>query len=427
MSDNFLGFQKNSKRRLHILVIYSGYTTRTSLLDTLYSFRNYTRHRVYYINIAIRRIPQFLYKIKFDLIIFHTLFFSKKFDRKQQLAIFDKIYGLIKHPSRKVLIPQDEFINSDIVCNFIKKIDADAVFSVQPESEWDLIYKNIDRKKTKIHRVLTGYLDSKRVRYCAKFLDKSWQRNIWIGYRCIGKPVPWFGRHGYLKEKIAIVFENACRFAGIDCDISTEDKDAIVGLGWYDFLGNCQYVLGVEGGTSIHDEKGSIKLATEEFNSEYPDASFEEIESACFPNIDGNFHGFAISPRHLEACMTGTCQILTEGYYSGVLMPNVHYIPVSKDLSNVDEVISLVKSDCVRNQIITNAYRDIVLSGKYDIKQFAKTVIGEISLYPSSLYVERLEKLKMLVIYCILFVLDKIDRFIAISYYFFKSNLPKNK
>ena len=42
---------------------------------------------------------------------------------------------------------------------------------------------------------------------------------------------------------------------------------------------------------------------------------------------------FAISPRHLEAVVTKTAQVLVEGSYSGVLEPERHYIPVRRDFS----------------------------------------------------------------------------------------------
>jgi hypothetical protein len=405
-------------KRLNILIVYSAYTTRVSLLDTLYSFRDYTSHRIYYLNIAARGIPRYVCRLNFDLIVFHSLFFSKRFDRDQQSKLFDKAYCLREIPCRKVITPQDEFINNDIVCDFVKKIGADTIFSVQPPSAWKTVYGALD--KVKVINVLTGYLDTKRVQYCSRFLADNWRRNIWVGYRCNGKPTAWFGRHGYLKQLIAPVLECAFRDAGLRCDISTDNKDALAGLSWYDFLGNCRYVLGVEGGTSIFDEKGAIKLATDEFTRRYPKASFEEIEAACFPGVDGSFSGFAISPRHLEACMTGTCQILTEGDYNGILLPNTHYIPVAKDFKNVNDVVRLVKSDSDRSKIVINAYRDIVLSEKYDVKQFPATVIGDVSIYPTKQPAVG-ERLRMFASYWLLFVLDKIDRLIALCWVYMKA------
>ena len=76
--------------------------------------------------------------------------------------------------------------------------------------------------------------------------------------------------------------------------------------------------------------------------------------------------------------MTGTCQVLTEGYYNGILIPNVHYIPLKKDFSNIDEVIRRIKEDIDRNFLIKNAYNDIVESEKYNINKYLILILNQI-------------------------------------------------
>lgn len=366
---------KKGSRKLYILIVYSAYTVRGSLLDSLNSFSRHTEHKIFYVNLKLKNIPSYLLKIKFDLIIFHCLFFSNKFDREKQLILFEKASPLKQLNCRKVIAPQDEFINSDIVCDFVNNFSINEIFSVQPECVWSTIYGTLNA--VKITPILTGYLDKKTVSYCKKFFHENHTRAIDIGYRCIAKPLAWFGKHGYLKQKIADVFQDKLLNTGISFDISTEEADAIHGWSWFDFLGSCEYVLGVEGGTSLYDRSGSIKKLVDEFTNKHPDAEFDEIEKNCFPGIDENFQGFAISPRHLEACMTGTCQILTEGSYSGILYPNIHYIPIKKDFSDIDSAIKKIKSRDNRNQIVKNAYRDIVDSGLYDISVYPHKIIGE--------------------------------------------------
>ena len=398
-------------RRLDILVIYCAYTTRSNLLDSLYSFRRYTSHRIYYFNIAARGLPKVIANAQWDLIVFHTLFFTRKFDRDRQLVIFDKVAALSANPSPKILSPQDEFINSDIVCNFARSIGAQTICTVQPPSVWPEIYGELE--EVELRSVLTGYIDPARVAKCTKYLATSHQRKIDVGYRTIGKPVPWFGRHGFLKESIAHRFSAVLSLTGMSYSISTEDKDALVGDSWYDFLGNCKYMLGVEGGTSIYDRDGSIKAKVDEFLKNHTMTSFDLVESECFKGIDGKFRGFAISPRHLEACMTGTCQVLTEGEYSGILRPYEHYIPVSKDLSNVEEVVRLIESDHLREAIVANAYRDIVQSGDFSIDRYPKVVIGSIEAASTTQNRNSLQPIKMFLIYWVLYLLDAADHCIA--------------
>lgn len=402
---------------LRVLVVYAAYTTRANLLDSLYSLRRFTHHRVAYLNIAARRIPGFVARLPWDVIVFHTLFFSRKFEREQQLVLFDRAIALATNPARKVLTPQDEFVNSDIVCDFARRIGAHTICSVQPTTAWPAVYGALDGSGIRLHSILTGYLDRDRIAACARFLAPGHERPIDVGYRTIGKPVPWFGRHGFLKQTIAQAFAPALAAAGLRHDISTEDRDALAGSAWYDFLGRCRYTLGVEGGTSILDQDGSIRRRSDAYLREHPDADFEQVEAAAFPGVDGSFAGYAVSPRHLEACMTGTCQILTEGEYSGVLQPDVHYIPVAKDLSNVDAVVRQLGDETLRRHIVDNAYRDIVLSGRYSIDRYPRAVVGDADARARG----RAAEAVMALVHAALRLLDWADRLAARAWVGFKA------
>jgi hypothetical protein len=244
-----------------------------------------------------------------------------------------------------------------------------------PPDQWPAIYAGVS-PRVRIYPVLTGYLDDGRLRDIERIRARETERPLDIGYRTSGRPLPWFGRHGYLKQQIAEVFAERAPARGVTADISTSASDVLLGNHWYRFLARCKYTLGVEGGTSILDRDGSFREATERYLARHPDASFEEVEAACFPGVDGTFRGYAISPRHLEACASGTCQILTEGTYNGILEPWRHYIPVRRDFGNVDEVLDLVKSDALRHEITGRAYQDIVASGRYTYRSYVDTVMS---------------------------------------------------
>jgi hypothetical protein len=83
---------------------------------------------------------------------------------------------------------------------------------------------------------------------------------------------------------------------------------------------------------------------------------------------------FAISPRHLEAVMTRTCQVLVVGSYSGVLEPGRHYIPLQDDFSNLDAVLDQLADYDLTQRIADTAYQEIYLPGKYSTPAFAETV-----------------------------------------------------
>lgn len=369
----------------NILVVFrtAQLPLRMTTQEHLYSFRKYSNRNVFYLNLALLKPPWYITKVKFDLIIFDTIFMTNHWDPNKFKRLIERSQILKNIDAIKVALPQDEFINTDLLCDFINEFDISYVFSVAPETEWPKIYHKVDFQKVRFFRVLTGYLDNHTLVKIRKLLKKAQERTIDIGYRASGKPLPWFGRHGYLKQQIAEVFENKVNENGLNVDISTENRDVFLGFSWYKFLLRCKYTIGVEGGTSILDRDGMIRKKTEGYLAVHPKADFEEIESTCFPDVDNNFHYVGISPRHLEACATKTCQVLTEGEYNGILKPALHYIELKRDFSNIEQVLEVIKQDNLRQGIIERAYQDIVDSEKYTYKSFVNFVIEKSLSSPS--------------------------------------------
>lgn len=369
---------KTPKRNVLILYCNYVYPLRATLRDLLRCFGKYSGHRVFYLNLAVGSIPFLSRFIRFDIIIFHTLFLNANWLPARFKKLQKKVEKLKGDPAIKIALPQDEFYNPKSLCRFINDFDINHVFTVQPEHEWQNVYRDVDFSKVEFHRVLTAYLDSDVLEKIAQKKARLAGRDITIGYRSLGdtnKNFAWYGRHGLLKVTIADRVQEVALKLGIKCDISYQAKDTIVGDNWYWFLLRCKYVLGIEGGTSILDWDGSLHRKTGEYVSQTPEADFEEIEQNCFPGLDGTFRGFAISPRHLEACATESCQILTEGEYNGILKPNSHYIELKKDFSNLNFVIEMIQRDDIREAITKRAYEDIVASGHYTYEGFTKFVI----------------------------------------------------
>jgi hypothetical protein len=86
---------------------------------------------------------------------------------------------------------------------------------------------------------------------------------------------------------------------------------------------------------------------------------------------------FAISPRHLEAVITKTAQVLVEGRYSGVLEPDRHYIPVRRDFSNLDEALERLHDLEAVEAMTERAYQDVYLSGRNDLAVLADQLLAE--------------------------------------------------
>ncbi len=379
-----------------ILVLYGtvSFPQKKSLTNHLYSIRNYTKHRCVFLNAYYGKIPELFKNIHFDLIVFHTTFMVIRWSDRQKFVKIMKNLSVLKNSkSTKIAIPQDEYINTDLMNDFIQDFNIKHVFTVSPFSELDKIYPQIDKTKVQFHSVLTGYLSPKDLSLIDQLRENFSIKSIDIGYRAENAP-PWWGKQGLLKVKIAEVFkENAKDYS---VDISTRPEDTFFGDDWYKFLLRCKYTIGVEGGSSLLDVDGEIKRKTVNYLKECSDngvsADFYDVEQKVFPGQDGKINVVALSPRHLEACATKTCQILVEGNYNGILQPNIHYIELKSDFSNLNQVLEMLKDENLRLLIVEKAYQDIVESQKYTYASFVSELLtkslGDHKPYPRTLMTE---------------------------------------
>ncbi|HSQ22891.1 MAG TPA: hypothetical protein VLN44_00690 [Pyrinomonadaceae bacterium] len=365
-------------RRLNILILYvsNQYPMRATLWDQLYCFRRYSDHNCFYLNFSLRRVPWYLRRVKFDLIVFGTLFLATRADdewfrdpreRAQPLKSFDAV---------RIIFPQDEYLRTDILADFINEFSIDRVFSLAPKTEWPKIYDRVDTTRVKLSNVLAGYLDDATVKRIERLAGENLPRDLDLGYRT-WRAAPNLGRHGFLRKQIADVFQAEAPKHNLKIDISTRKEDTLWADAWYEFLLRCKYTISVEGGASVLDRDGSIQRKTESYLLEHPAAPFDEVEQECFPGLDGGLRYVAISPRHLEACATRTCQVLVEGEYNYVLVAGRHYIELKRDFSNLEEVLEILEQDKLRKEITDNAYRDIVESGNYAYRSFVDQVLRE--------------------------------------------------
>lgn len=361
-------FKKN------ILILYYSrgvYPLRDTIHTHLYAWKNYSKHRIFYVNIAFGFPEKLLEKIKIDVIIFHTIFLSIRwapewFVERTAMCSYLKTLDCIK-----IAMPQDEFIHTELLNDFINDFGVTHILTCSYEKDWNTIYNKVDLNRVEIQTVLTGYLDKYTVTRIQTMGD--FPRIIDIGYRA-WKAEYWLGEHGLHKVRVAQVFEEAARNAGLSADISLEEKDVLNGDAWFAFLLRCRATIGVQGGASVLDRTGSIKAKVDAYLEKNPGASFEETRLACFFQEDNRLGLACISPRHLEACITRTCQILIEGEFNGILKPDVHYIPVKKDYSNVPEVLEKLKDMRFVEDMVERAYNDVVLSQKWTYESFVRRI-----------------------------------------------------
>lgn len=348
---------------------------RKTIDEHLYSFKRYTDAKCFYLNTYLG-VPFFLDKIDFDLVVYHYTFLGQKFNGVEHFKKVLSYCGILKKVSGfKVALPQDEYTHSSALCDFLREFRVDKLYTCFYKQDWEKVYPQSSTNLKEIETVLTGYVDEVSLANLSKFNIPHNQRKYDIGYRARKVPF-WLGVHGTIKWRITEAFQKiAPLYPKVKMNISNSEKDVFIGDKWHQFLLNCRVVLGCEGGASLHDPFGKIREKVDLYIRTFPEAGFEQVRDNCFANLDNNIELFAISPRHFDACLTKTCQVLIEGNYHGIFKPNIHYIPIKKDFSDIDEVIKKVMDVEYCENIASNAYRDVILNGNYTYANFVKGII----------------------------------------------------
>ncbi|MBM3667237.1 MAG: hypothetical protein FJW90_07110 [Actinobacteria bacterium] len=367
--------------RRNVLIAYGllQHPLRATIREHLYSFERYGSCRYFYVNFGVRRFPRWLGKVNFDAVILHHTLTGQRMAPPVYNWQLRRAGALRELAPLRVALIQDECIYTDPMSDLIRQFGVQHVFSLAPPSEWPKIYAGVELDEVKFHQVLAGYLDDDALARIERIVAASGEREIDIGYRAWAGLMS-LGRQGMLRRQLAEAFGPAAAARGLRTDISTDADSVLHGDDWYRFLASCKYMIGAEGGATVLDRTGEIMVKTERYVASHPGASFEEVEAACFPGEDGKLALFALSPRHLEACATLTCQVLVEGEYSGVLRAEEHYISLKRDLSNIDQVLDRIQDDGERERITEAAYRDVVASGRYSYQRLVDYVESTVGL-----------------------------------------------
>ncbi len=338
----------------------------------LLCWKRFSKHRVIYINVGFG-VPWYLLRhLRIDAVVFDTIFLSMHWSPEYFRNHAEPCTVLRKLTCVKIALPQDEFINMDVVVEFLKDVGITDILTLSEKSDWEQIFGMLDHTKVTFRTILPGYVDETRRMWRTN--GGAVTRSIDVGYRAWNNPY-WLGEHGRRKVQIAQMVGEAARKRALKIDINNPASvDFLIGDKWFDFLSRCRAVLGVEGGASLLDKNGSVKRRVEEYLIQHPDATFEQARDQCFPHQDHTMNYRMLTPRHFEACITRTCQILLEGRYSGVLQPWRHYIPLKNDYSNLDEVFEALADDNLVDRIVNQAYEDIVASGKWSYRSFVREV-----------------------------------------------------
>ena len=181
----------------------------------------------------------------------------------------------------------------------------------------------------------------------------SAERPIDLGYRSQDSP-KYLGHQE--RRDIAEYFQAHAGRLGLTVDISLDESRRFDEPQWASFLNCCRGQLGTEAGGDYFDLDDSTRLHVCRFGEEHQQVTLDELRRRFFADPDA-VKLRIVSGRNVEAAGTRTVQVMFEGEYSGYFQPDVHYIPLKKDFSNVDDAIGKFRDDAFRETIAENAYQ----------------------------------------------------------------------
>ena len=185
------------------------------------------------------------------------------------------------------------------------------------------------------------------------FYPKKIEKSIDIGYRGFQSPL-YLGN--IEKEEISSFFIKLGMENNLITDISLNPDDRFDDNNYADFLNKCKIQIGTESGGDYFDLTDKIRLNVNAYLKRNPNASWQTVKSTFFDHLDRSIPIRIISGRQLEAAACKTLQILFEGSYGGFIKPDIHYISLKKDFSNLEEVMKKISDKKFCEQIVNNAY-----------------------------------------------------------------------
>jgi glycosyltransferase involved in cell wall biosynthesis len=397
---------------MNITLIYNKSSTQIRTVnDHVMSFKKYSKHDI---NLIDQNDFNNIYKIKSDTVILHYSIihsvawclskfiniiklkdgiskeaFRKLINNKEYWAtkelhtshFFHLTNFLLSYNGHKFAFIQDEYYDTNLIKMFLEIININTVFTCIPNEHISRIYDNLNN--TGFIYNLTGYVPEYNFH---RIPIKD--RNCDVFYR--GRELHyWYGDLGQDKMNIGKYMKKYCEKYKLITNIDWNGENCIYGDEWFKVLGNSKVTLATESGSTIFDLDNTILVESNTILKHFP------VENVSFPkNPIYTYNEFItkinlkkneiknmgqISPKMFEAIMLGTVLVMYEGYYyPDILIPDVHYIVLKKDYSNINDVINKIKDDNFLQNMANRAYNDIIKSDLYSYKKFIEMFDKEV-------------------------------------------------
>ena len=352
-------------------IIYAASQTYTAtVFEHLDAFRKYSSSEARYIDFFdfdSREVDLSL----FDVLIVH---YSVRLPFGQ---LGERSIGKLRtYTGLKILFIQDEYDFTALSIKTMQDVGFDVVYTVVPTCSIGKIYCINDFPNTKFINCFTGYVPENLTQQICPQIKTS-TRKLTVAYRGRALPI-WYGRLGMEKVEIGRRVKEYCVKHQISCDIDWEESARIYGNDWYGFISSAKAMLGSESGSNVFDWNGSLRKEVREYCRQNPQAAQQDVYMGVIQKheVDGLMN--QISPRIFEMAAAKTVMILFEGEYSKVLIPNVHYLSLKKDFSNLGDLIATLSDESTVNDMVDRTYKEIILSGRYSYQRFIESIDAEI-------------------------------------------------
>lgn len=264
--------------------------------------------------------------------------------------------ALTAYGGHKLLFVQDDYEDTENTRRSIERLGIKTVFTVMPKEVTKQVYPPKRFPKVTFFNLMTGYISDDMLDYETKPIA---QRELLIAYR--GRELPyWTGE--LCREKLVIGQEmrHICEQKGLAVDIEWADDKRIYTNDWLRWLSSAKATLATESGTNVFDYTGRLKRREAKLRAKNPQYTYEAFAKKYLKNRDGVIKTNQVSPKMFEAICLKTVLVMFEGAYSGILQPGVHYIPLKKDFSNVEEVLQKLGDDTYLQRLANGAYADLL-------------------------------------------------------------------
>ena len=351
------------------LVLYNERQTFTATVyEHLSGFARYSQARVFFAH-QLNREPVTDFAL-FDTVVIHYSI-RLPFDEidEETARALENFSGL------KVLFVQDEYDHTQRTWHWVRRLGIQLVFSAVPVESLAKVYPPDQLPGIRLVSNLTGYAPEGLAAVSVRTPPS--RRPLKIGYRGRSLPIR-YGALGREKVEIGRIVKAYCESAVIAHDIAWEESDRLYGDAWYDFIGSCRAVLGTESGSNVFDWDGTLPRRIGEYKEQHPGASDHDLYIAVIAPLEQPGLMNQVSARVFEAIACRTPLVLFEGKYSGVVVPDRHFLPLRKDGSNLKEVIDRLRDDEAVDTMTERAYDEVLASGRYGYEAFIDMVDGEI-------------------------------------------------